>query len=79
MKKQSKIVSIGNSQGIRIPKLMLEMSGIVSDVEIQVKPGELKIVPIAPKQEEAETLKLSEKVLSQDWNRAEEDEAWENL
>jgi antitoxin MazE len=31
------IVRIGNSQGIRIPKALLEQSGIDSDVEIEVQ------------------------------------------
>jgi antitoxin MazE len=31
------IVRIGNSQGIRIPKALLEQSGIGSDVEIEVQ------------------------------------------
>jgi antitoxin MazE len=31
------IVKIGNSQGIRIPKALLEQSGIGSDVEIEVQ------------------------------------------
>ncbi|MCG9892745.1 MAG: AbrB/MazE/SpoVT family DNA-binding domain-containing protein [Thermosynechococcaceae cyanobacterium MS004] len=31
------IVKIGNSQGIRIPKALLEQSGIGTDVEIEVQ------------------------------------------
>ncbi len=33
---RGRIVKIGNSQGIRIPKALLEQSGIESDVEIEV-------------------------------------------
>ena len=34
---RTRIVKIGNSQGIRIPKLLLEQSGIHEDVEIEVQ------------------------------------------
>lgn len=33
---RTQIVKIGNSQGIRIPKLLLEQSGIRTEVEIEV-------------------------------------------
>ena len=32
-----RIVRIGNSQGIRIPKSLLEQTGIMSDVELDVE------------------------------------------
>lgn len=34
---RTRVVKIGNSQGIRIPKLLLEQSGISTDVEIEVQ------------------------------------------
>lgn len=34
---RTRIVKIGNSQGIRIPKLLLEQSGIGEEVEIEVQ------------------------------------------
>jgi antitoxin MazE len=34
---RGRVVKIGNSQGIRIPKALLEQSGIDSDVEIEVQ------------------------------------------
>ena len=34
---KTRIVKIGNSQGIRIPKLLLEQSGIHEEVEIEVQ------------------------------------------
>lgn len=33
---RSQIIQIGNSQGIRIPKILLEQSGISGEVEIDV-------------------------------------------
>jgi antitoxin MazE len=40
---KSRIVRVGNSQGIRIPKTMLEQSGIVENVEIEVKNNQIVI------------------------------------
>lgn len=40
---RTRIVKIGNSQGIRIPRLVLEQSGIESDVELEVKEGAIII------------------------------------
>ncbi|MEM6835976.1 MAG: AbrB/MazE/SpoVT family DNA-binding domain-containing protein [Cyanobacteria bacterium P01_C01_bin.120] len=34
---KTRVVKIGNSQGVRIPKLLLEQSGIQEDVEIEVQ------------------------------------------
>ena len=34
---RTRIVKIGNSQGVRIPKLLLEQSGIHAEVEIEVQ------------------------------------------
>ena len=44
---RTRIVKIGNSQGIRIPKLLLEQSGIHTEVEIEVQNAQL-IVRAAP-------------------------------
>lgn len=40
---RTRIVKIGNSQGVRIPKLLLEQSGIQGDVEIEVQSDHLTI------------------------------------
>ncbi|MDJ0677927.1 MAG: AbrB/MazE/SpoVT family DNA-binding domain-containing protein [Calothrix sp. MO_167.B42] len=44
---RTRIVRIGNSQGIRIPKPLLEQSGIHTEVEIEVQDDRL-IVRAAP-------------------------------
>lgn len=74
------IIVIGNSRGIRIPKPILNESGLGKEVELQVKKGEIKIVP-APVENrpKSSTSLLSEDVLASDWNRPEEDEAWASL
>lgn len=74
------IISIGNSRGIRIPKLLLDESGLDNEVELKVKKGEIRIVKAKVKKNTInDTLLLSEKSLETDWNRPEEDEAWKNL
>jgi antitoxin MazE len=40
---RTRIVKIGNSQGVRIPKLLLEQSGIQAEVEIEVHGDHLTI------------------------------------
>jgi len=43
---KTRIIQIGNSQGIRIPKVLLEQSGLPEEVELKVKKGEIVITPI---------------------------------
>jgi antitoxin MazE len=38
-----RVVKIGNSQGIRIPKLLLEQSGIQEKVNIEARNGQILI------------------------------------
>jgi len=73
------IISIGNSKGIRIPKVLLEESGIDKEVEIKASHGVLRIIPIKRPLKPNETALLSEKALRRDWDRPEEDKAWANL
>lgn len=40
---RTRIVKIGNSQGVRIPKILLEQSGIQEDIEIEVQGDYLTI------------------------------------
>ena len=74
------LIAIGNSRGIRIPKPLLNESGLDGQVELQVKKGEIKIVAAPVKSRSvANTLLLSEKTLAVDWDRPEEDKAWVSL
>jgi antitoxin MazE len=43
---KTRIVKIGNSQGIRIPKLLLDQLGFSVDVEIAVEQNNLVIRPL---------------------------------
>jgi len=42
---KTRIVSIGNSQGVRIPKLLLEQTGLHGEVEIRASKNTLVIRP----------------------------------
>lgn len=70
------IIAVGNSRGIRIPKPILNESGLREQVELQVKKGEIRIIPAPKSTPITTTLMLSEKLLATDWDRPEEDEAW---
>jgi antitoxin MazE len=43
---KSRIVPIGNSRGIRIPKLLLEQTGLSGEVEISAQDDALVIRPV---------------------------------
>jgi len=44
---RARVVKIGNSQGIRIPKPLLEQTGIIDDVELEVDKNQIIIRPAA--------------------------------
>jgi antitoxin MazE len=44
---KTRIIAIGNSQGIRIPKVLLEQSGLGEEVELEVHDAQLVIRPAA--------------------------------
>ena len=73
------LIPIGNSRGIRIPKPLINESGLKDKVELRVKRGEIRIIAVPTKDKSGATALLSEKALATDWNRPEEDEAWSNL
>jgi len=43
----TKIVKIGNSRGIRIPKSIIEQSGIKNEVELQIKDDKIIIKSVS--------------------------------
>jgi antitoxin MazE len=42
---RARVIKIGNSQGLRIPKPILEQTGIMDDVEIEVEKDQIIIRP----------------------------------
>ncbi len=58
------LIAIGNSRGVRIPKPLINESGLGEQVELQVKKGEIRIIAAPIKDPSvASTLLLSEKTL----------------
>lgn len=43
---RGQIVKIGNSQGIRLPKVLLEQAGLSGEVELQAKDDQIIIRPL---------------------------------
>lgn len=77
---QTTIIDIGDSRGIRIPKLALIESGLEKEVELQVRKGEIRITSAPVKSTSvASTLLLSENALAADWDKPEENKAWASL
>ena len=44
---KARMIKIGNSQGIRIPKPLLDQTGIKDDVELEVEKTQIIIRPIS--------------------------------
>ena len=44
---RARIIKIGNSKGVRIPKPILEQTGILEDVELEVDKNQIIIRPIS--------------------------------
>ncbi len=81
---RTRIVRIGNSQGIRIPKVLLEELGLEGEVELRVEEDRLVIesarVPRAGWEEEARTLVEAEESAVGPWAPSDFDEGewvWE--
>jgi antitoxin MazE len=45
------LIKIGNSQGIRIPKTLIEQCGFEGEIELEVKEGALMLRPAKPSRE----------------------------
>lgn len=79
---KASIITIGNSKGVRIPKPLLEESGLTGAVELKAFKGEIKILA-APKTAKHKKSLNEEYVLSlsslSDWDNPEEDKAWAHL
>lgn len=73
---KSRIIKIGNSKGVRIPKAFLEEGNISGDVEIKLETGKIIIEPVKEKVDEA--IIMSHSALG-DWDNSDEDNAWAHL
>lgn len=79
---KAQIIKIGNSRGIRIPKTLLEETGLDGAVSLRVDGRKLIISPVKKQTVQPqvnEEYRSSVGALSRDWNRVEEDDAWAYL
>jgi antitoxin MazE len=82
---KTSIVSIGNSQGIRIPKILLEQTKLSGEVELEVKGESILISPARkPREGWAEQFKKAlaennekEEVFGEDIQNRFDEEEWE--
>ena len=74
----AKIIPIGNSKGIRLPKALIKQAGIYEVVHLEIKDNGIMITPVDITNTSALT-KASEASLSKLWDDPREDEAWQNL
>ena len=44
---KARLIRIGNSRGVRLPKPVIEEAGLTEDVDIRVKDGAVMITPAA--------------------------------
>lgn len=75
---KGKIVRIGNSQGVRIPKPLLLDAGISGPIEMTVVDEGILLSP-SEEQEPGLTLMAMSRGALSDWERPEEDAAWAYL
>jgi antitoxin MazE len=52
---KTKVVKIGNSRGIRIPKSLIHESGLKNEVELEISEGQIIIKPISTNRESWDT------------------------
>jgi len=52
---RARVIKIGNSQGLRIPKPILEQTRIMDDVEIEVEKNQIIIMPVKNARERWDT------------------------
>lgn len=76
---KAKIIRIGNSRGIRIPKKLLEEVKLDVEAELTLEKGALVIRPAKPAVDIDEGILWSYSALAKEWNTPEEDEAWAYL
>ncbi|OGL29679.1 hypothetical protein A3D14_03605 [Candidatus Saccharibacteria bacterium RIFCSPHIGHO2_02_FULL_47_12] len=81
---KASIIKIGNSKGVRIPKVLLEESKLGTQVDIKAVEGKIVISPEKTESPKSKSPEYNEEYLLslaafQDWNSPEEDEAWAYL
>ncbi|KQV07595.1 AbrB/MazE/SpoVT family DNA-binding domain-containing protein [Leifsonia sp. Root112D2] len=75
---KAKIVRIGNSQGVRIPRALLESARLRGDIEMSIVDDGILLSPVFEPDSGLSLLFMSQSALS-DWEKPEEDAAWAGL
>jgi antitoxin MazE len=81
---RARVIKIGNSQGLRIPKPILDQTGIRDDVEIEVEKDKIIISPVKKVREgwdaafkEMHARSDDELVISQEFSHSWDEEEWQ--
>ncbi|MBI2589003.1 AbrB/MazE/SpoVT family DNA-binding domain-containing protein [Candidatus Saccharibacteria bacterium] len=83
---KASLIKIGNSRGVRIPKVLIEEAGLGTELELKLKNGKIFIEP-AKKRPASKAKKMAMikaygpgySALAKDWDTPEEDAAWAYL
>lgn len=78
---KASIIKIGNSKGVRIPKPILEESGLGDTVELTVKKGSITLSKTKSHKKAMinDSYFASLPALRKTWDDPREDEAWKDL
>ena len=76
---RAKLIKIGNSRGVRLPKPLLEATGFVDEVEIEVEKGRIILMPAKKRLREGWAEAAERLVESGEADRDEDWTAWMNM
>ena len=85
---RTKLIKIGNSEGVRIPKPFLKEIGWENEANMKIKDGGIFIKPDRKKTKKTANITPEEvmrmygpsySALAKEWDTPEEDEAWADL
>jgi antitoxin MazE len=62
---KTRLVRIGNSRGIRLPKPLIAQLGLTEEVDLQVRDGAIVIQPAGQMREKSEDLLLDQSAATQ--------------
>ena len=72
---RGKLVKIGNSQGVRIPKALIEQAGLTGEIEFTLLPDGILISPLE-EHDSGNIFILASRSALEELNTPEEDAAW---
>jgi antitoxin MazE len=76
---KAKLVRIGNSRGVRLPKAIIEQAGLTSDIEIAVRDNQVVISSSSSENPRAGWEEQIKKALAEHGDDIEEFRDWQNL